>query len=151
MFARRISAPFLVSALPLSPAVRCPILIPWEARPSWPSAGLTSGNTAIATALRHCWSTWRRTEIRSMADFLQKASERAALLLGLILLALPSLALAEEAARFVLKEADQNSFIRLDTVTGAVSHCASKAGEWNCKTLSDDRKELHDEIAALKQ
>jgi hypothetical protein len=86
-----------------------------------------------------------------MADFLQKASERAALLLVLILLALPSLALAEEAGRFVLKEADQNSFIRLDTVTGAVSHCASKAGEWNCKTLSDDRKELHDEIAALKQ
>jgi hypothetical protein len=86
-----------------------------------------------------------------MADFLQKASERAAPLLGLILLALPSLALAEEAGRFVLKEADQNSFIRLDTMTGAVSHCASKAGEWNCKTLSDDRKELHDEIAALKQ
>jgi predicted RNase H-like nuclease (RuvC/YqgF family) len=86
-----------------------------------------------------------------MADFLQKASKRAAPLLLLGLLAAPSLALAEEAGRFVLKEADQNTFIRLDTVTGAVSHCASKAGEWNCKTLSDDRKELHDEIAALRK
>ena len=86
-----------------------------------------------------------------MADFLQKASERAAPLLALGLLAAPSLAFAEEAGRFILKEADQHSFIRLDTVTGAVSHCASKAGEWSCKTLSDDRKQLHDEIAALEK
>src|SRR5688572_26169904 len=106
---------------------------------------------AIAIALRRCWSTWRKPEIRSMADFLQKASERAAPLLLLGLLTAPSLALAEEAGRFVLKEADQNTFIRLDTVTGTVSHCASKAGEWSCKTLSDDRKALHDEIAALRK
>jgi predicted RNase H-like nuclease (RuvC/YqgF family) len=86
-----------------------------------------------------------------MANFLQKTSERAAPLLLLGLLAAPSLALAEEAGRFVLKEADQNTFIRLDTVTGAVSHCASKAGEWSCKSLGDDRKELHDEIAALRK
>src|SRR5215207_9999056 len=142
----RISVLFWGSALPLSPEVRCPILIPWEARPSWPSAGLTSGNTAIATALRRCWSTWRRPEIRFMADFLQKACERAALLLSLSFLAAPSFALADEAGRFVLKEADQHSFIRFDTVTGAVAHCASKAGQWSCKTLGDDRKQLHDEI-----
>ena len=86
-----------------------------------------------------------------MADFLQKASERAALLLPLSFLAAPSFALADEAGRFVLKEADQHSFIRLDTVTGAVAHCASKAGQWSCKTLSDDRKQLHDEIAALEK
>jgi hypothetical protein len=86
-----------------------------------------------------------------MADFLLKASERAVPLLVVGLLAAPSLASAEEAGRFVLKEADQHSFIRLDTVTGAVSHCASKVGEWSCKTLSDDRKELHDEIAALEK
>jgi predicted RNase H-like nuclease (RuvC/YqgF family) len=86
-----------------------------------------------------------------MADFLQKASECAAPLLLLGLLAAPSAALSEETGRFVLKEADQNTFIRLDTATGAVAHCASKAGEWSCKTLSDDRKQLHDEIAALKK
>jgi hypothetical protein len=66
-------------------------------------------------------------------------------------LAWPSPALAEDAGRFVLKEADQNTFIRLDTVTGAVAHCASKAGEWSCRTLADDRKELHDEIAVLRK
>ena len=86
-----------------------------------------------------------------MADFLQKASERVAPLLMLGILAAPSLALAEETGRFVLKETDQNSFIRLDTVTGTVSQCASKTGEWSCKTLSDDSKRLHDEIAALRK
>lgn len=58
---------------------------------------------------------------------------------------------AEEPGRFVLKETDQKSFIRLDTHTGAVSHCASAAGEWNCKSVKDDRAELHEEIANLKQ
>jgi hypothetical protein len=86
-----------------------------------------------------------------MAGFLRKISERAVPLLLLGVLAVPASALAAEAGRFVLKEADQNTFIRLDTLTGAVSHCASRAGEWSCKALNDDRKELHDEIAALKK
>jgi hypothetical protein len=62
-----------------------------------------------------------------------------------------SLVLAEEPGRFILKEADQNTFIRLDTVTGSVSHCSSDAGEWSCKSVKDDRAALHEEIAALKK
>jgi hypothetical protein len=67
-------------------------------------------------------------------------------------LALLSLPLrAEEPGRFVLKETDQNSFIRLDTHTGAVSHCSSSVGEWSCKSVKDDRAELHEEIAKLRK
>jgi hypothetical protein len=62
-----------------------------------------------------------------------------------------SLVSAEEAGRFVLKEADQNTFIRLDTVTGSVSHCSSEAGEWSCRSVKDDRAALHEEIAALRK
>jgi hypothetical protein len=62
-----------------------------------------------------------------------------------------SLALAQEPGRFILKEADQNTFIRLDTVTGSVSHCSSDAGEWSCKSVKDDRAALHEEIAVLKK
>jgi hypothetical protein len=75
--------------------------------------------------------------------------EPTAALLALALFSVP--VLAEEAGRFVLKEADQNTFIRLDTFTGAISHCASAAGEWSCTSVKDDRAELHEEIAQLRK
>jgi hypothetical protein len=65
--------------------------------------------------------------------------------------ALAAGASAEEAGRFVLKEAEQNTFIRLDTVTGAVSHCSSRAGEWSCTSVADDRAKLNEEIAKLRR
>jgi hypothetical protein len=68
-----------------------------------------------------------------------------------LLAALALTAGAEEPGRFVLKETDRNSVVRLDTFTGAVSHCASAAGEWSCKSVKDDRAELHEEIAKLRK
>jgi hypothetical protein len=84
-----------------------------------------------------------------MTAFLRALPNFPAWLLALGFLALP--AHGEEAGRFLLKEAGQNTLIRLDTVTGAVSRCSSTAGEWNCKSVSDDRAELHEEIARLKK
>ncbi|HEY7764968.1 MAG TPA: hypothetical protein VIB38_08250 [Aestuariivirgaceae bacterium] len=84
-----------------------------------------------------------------MNDFLRMRLEPPAALLAFALLAAP--ALAEESGRFVLKEADQNTFIRLDTFTGAISHCSSAAGEWNCRSVKDDRAALHEEIAGLRK
>jgi hypothetical protein len=57
----------------------------------------------------------------------------------------------EEPGRFVLKETGDNTFIRLDSYSGAVSHCSSAAGEWSCKSVKDDRAALHEEIAKLKK
>jgi hypothetical protein len=84
-----------------------------------------------------------------MTAFLRARPDTPILLLALSFLALP--AQGEEAGRFLLKETGQNTLIRLDTVTGAVSHCSSAAGEWSCKSVSDDRAELHEEIARLKK
>jgi len=84
-----------------------------------------------------------------MTAFLRARPELIAM--GLALGFSSSVALAEEPGRFILKEADQNTFIRLDTVTGSVSHCSSLAGEWSCKSVKDDRAALHEEIAALKK
>jgi hypothetical protein len=84
-----------------------------------------------------------------MDAFLRAHRDIATCALVAALLSIP--AQAEEAGRFVLKEAQQNTFIRLDTITGAVSHCSSAAGEWSCKTVNDDRAQLHEEIARLKR
>jgi hypothetical protein len=84
-----------------------------------------------------------------MNAFLRTRLEPAAVLLAATLLAGP--AHAEESGRFLLKEADQNTFIRLDTVTGAISHCSSAAGDWSCKSVKDDRAALHEEIAKLRK
>lgn len=84
-----------------------------------------------------------------MTAFLRTRRELIALSLALGFSS--SLAWAEEPGRFVLKEADQNTFIRLDTLTGSVSHCSSKAAEWSCRSVEDDRAALHEEIAALRK
>jgi hypothetical protein len=57
----------------------------------------------------------------------------------------------EEPGRFILKETGDNTFIRLDSYSGAVSHCSSAAGEWSCKSVKDDRAALHEEIAKLRK
>ncbi len=58
---------------------------------------------------------------------------------------------AEEAsgARFTMTPT-QGGFVRLDTVTGAVSMCTGKEGEWACKAMPDDQKALQDKIARLE-
>ncbi|MGE0213483.1 MAG: hypothetical protein AB7S41_17470 [Parvibaculaceae bacterium] len=63
-------------------------------------------------------------------------------------LALPAAA-AEEAGRYVLKDV-KDGFIRLDTRTGAVSHCLPRTTQWICESVADDRQVLQQEIAKLE-
>src|SRR5687767_12847203 len=113
-----MSARFWASVLPLSPAVRCLILTPWAAQPLSTSAGPMRQNTVSAMSRRLFCSTWQERKRPSMNAFLRMRLEPAAALLAVALLSGP--ALAEESGRFVLKEADQNTFVRLDTFTGAI-------------------------------
>lgn len=59
-------------------------------------------------------------------------------------------ALAQEGpARFTMTPSP-DGLVRLDTVTGAVSLCAKKEGEWACRALPDDQKSLQERIAKLE-
>lgn len=66
-----------------------------------------------------------------------------------LLAALAASAGAEEAGRYVLKDV-KDGFIRLDTRTGAVSHCETRDAQWICESVADDRQVLQQEIAKLE-
>lgn len=56
---------------------------------------------------------------------------------------------AQEApGRFAMKDVE-DGLIRMDTQTGAVSHCRRKATDWVCETVADERKAYQDEITRL--
>lgn len=83
---------------------------------------------------------------------------RIAVLAILGLAAWPALAEGPaDAGRFsVLPSSD--GFIRVDTVTGAVSHCGKREGAWYCDVLIEDRglierrlDALANQVAALAQ
>lgn len=63
-------------------------------------------------------------------------------------LALPAGA-EEQPGRYVLKDV-KDGFIRLDTKTGAVSHCELRSPQWICESVADDRQVLQQEIAKLE-
>jgi hypothetical protein len=52
--------------------------------------------------------------------------------------------------RYVLKDVE-GGFIRLDTETGAVSHCAVRNETWRCEPVADAQAALQDEINRLAQ
>ena len=86
-----------------------------------------------------------------MADILRRKSWpslAAAATLGL-LVAIPAAA-QDGAGRYQLKEAGAGRFVRLDSQTGTVSLCSQQGEAWTCKAMADDRAELHEEIARLK-
>ena len=71
------------------------------------------------------------------------------------LIALPAAAQAPGAGRFVVTP-DNQGFIRLDTRTGATTHCAQEAGVWSCHpviedvgALSEALSQVDDRVAAL--
>jgi len=71
------------------------------------------------------------------------------ILAGALLLALP--ALAEDSARparYAIEPAGEG-FVRLDTATGAASHCTKADGVWRCAAVAEERKALDAKIAAL--
>ena len=55
--------------------------------------------------------------------------------LALILCMAASAALADDAPRYALSAA-KDGFVRLDTVTGAVTHCRPVSGVWQCEPLA---------------
>lgn len=63
-----------------------------------------------------------------------------------------SIALAAEPAgtakRFTLSPGPQG-FVRLDTASGALSHCAYKDGQWTCERLSTDDEALRARVDKL--
>ena len=63
-------------------------------------------------------------------------------------LVLSSPAGASDTGRYVLEEVD-GGFIRLDTETGAVSHCRPRDENWRCELVADAQAALQDEIARL--
>ena len=70
---------------------------------------------------------------------------------GLICLAGPSIA-DDAAGRYELS-ASRDGFVRLDTATGAVSHCRSTKGVWRCEPLATDNARvdgLATDVAKLK-
>jgi hypothetical protein len=72
---------------------------------------------------------------------------RIAILAALGLVAWPALA-EEPAGRYsVLPSSD--GFIRVDTATGAVSHCGKREGAWYCDVLIEDRGLIERRLDAL--
>ena len=75
---------------------------------------------------------------------------RPALILATLCLTAWPLAAAEEAGRFTMTPTDKG-YLRLDTVTGAVSLCSDADGGWACKTVADDHAALQNEIDRLAE
>ena len=50
--------------------------------------------------------------------------------------------------RYAVQPSD-DGFIRLDTQTGAVSHCGRRQGVWFCEKLVEDQTALEKQIEAL--
>lgn len=68
---------------------------------------------------------------------------------AIALLAAPAGA-QDAGARFTMTQT-QGGFVRLDTMTGAVSMCTGKDGDWACRAMPDDQKALQDKIASLEE
>jgi hypothetical protein len=64
---------------------------------------------------------------------------RLALLAGFPLAAMTVTAQEAEApgVRFTLSTSEEGGFIRLDTLTGAVSHCYESGGRWRCEPAGE--------------
>jgi hypothetical protein len=54
------------------------------------------------------------------------------------------------AGRYGIAPSD-DGFVRLDTATGAVSHCGRRDGAWSCDVLIEEQSARDKEIAGLKQ
>jgi hypothetical protein len=79
--------------------------------------------------------------------------------IGLLALGLLGLTIAAGSAqetgtgRYAV-EPSVDGFIRLDTETGAMSHCTRRDGVWRCETLAEDKaavEALTDEVRALNE
>ncbi len=77
----------------------------------------------------------------------------AAFSLAALIIALSGPVAAREAGksgRYTMHPAD-GGFIRLDTMTGAVSHCQKAEAKWSCKPVDGATASDRDEIARLRK
>ena len=77
---------------------------------------------------------------------------RPLMLIAAVAVAVPALPVASQeqpatAGRFLLTSDSNQGFVRLDTKTGAVSHCGQQDGTWFCEPLAEAG--LTAELAAL--
>jgi hypothetical protein len=56
----------------------------------------------------------------------------------------------DAGARYKMMPGDGGAFLRLDTLTGAMSVCQRRDGRWSCEAMADDRRALDAEIARLQ-
>ena len=54
----------------------------------------------------------------------------------------------ERGGRFVMTPVE-GGFLRMDTLTGAVSMCQRTGGKWACEAVADDRRTLETEMERL--
>lgn len=54
-----------------------------------------------------------------------------------------------EGSRYTMAPTD-GGFVRLDTVTGAMSLCSQESGEWSCKPMQTDEQASESELEKLK-
>jgi hypothetical protein len=69
-------------------------------------------------------------------------------LLLVMLIAAPVMAQQTASGRYTMTPSGEG-MLRLDTQTGAVSHCMQDTGRWVCKSIADDRNALENEIDRL--
>ena len=65
-----------------------------------------------------------------------------------LLLAAPAFAADEFPGRYTLGQS-ADGFVRLDTETGAVSHCAPQDGVWHCAPLAAESSAISKKLDAL--
>ena len=73
----------------------------------------------------------------------------AIMLFGLIIAGTAAGDDAKPTNRFAVQPSE-DGFIRLDTQTGAVSHCGRRKGVWFCEKLVEDKTAIEQEIDALR-
>lgn len=69
---------------------------------------------------------------------------------GAVIGAVPSWAEepAPSAGRYQIAP-DKDGFVRLDTETGAMSHCVKREGSWHCDVLAEDRSATDAQVEKL--
>lgn len=74
------------------------------------------------------------------------------ILAGVFLVSAPVLAQepAPAAGRYQIAP-DGDGFVRLDTETGAMSHCGKRDGVWHCDVIAEDRSEVDSRLEALDE
>lgn len=65
-------------------------------------------------------------------------------------IALMAQAPAPSAGRYEIAP-DENGFVRLDTETGAMSHCVKRGDAWHCDVLAEDRTEADARLESLQR